>query len=67
VQPTALVNAFDARSAVEWLAASRNASGASFKVRIGKAEAKRTIKYASGGGASPRQQGSIQEMVTNLP
>jgi hypothetical protein len=37
------------------------------KVRIGKAEAKRTIEFASSGGASPRQQGSIQEMFTNLP
>ena len=42
-------------------------SGPSLKVRIGKAEAKRPIDFASGRGASRRQRGPIQEMLTNSP
>ena len=41
--------------------------GPSLKVRIGKAEAKRPIDFASGRGASRRQRGPIQEMLTNSP
>jgi hypothetical protein len=42
-------------------------SGPSLKVRIGRAEAERTIDFASGRGASRRQRGPIQETLTNLP
>ena len=42
-------------------------SGPSLKVRIGKAEAKGTIDFASGRGPSRPQQGPIQDMFTNLP
>ena len=42
-------------------------TGPSLKVRIGKAEAKRPIDFASGRGASRHQQGSIQEILTNSP
>jgi hypothetical protein len=41
-------------------------SSASMKVRIGRAEAERTIELAAAQGASRRQPGPIQEMFTNL-
>jgi hypothetical protein len=41
-------------------------SGPSLKVRIGKAEAERTIDFSFARNASRRQRGSIQETFTNL-
>jgi hypothetical protein len=42
-------------------------SGPSLKVRIGRAEAERTIDFAADRGASGHQRGPIQETFTNLP
>jgi hypothetical protein len=42
-------------------------SGPSLKVRIGRAEAERTIELASARGASRRLRGPIQEILTDSP